>query len=1024
MIVRTQPTVGRSARRQGSVLPFVVFTITCMVGFLALAIDLGMLAIAKAQAQNAADLAALTAMRTVNGDSTCGYNQGAATTNAQNILTYNTILGTQIQSSQLTLTYGSYDYNAATQTFSANYPPTSGVPLTAASATVSAGSLPGAFSTIFGLQVLPTVTATAQAAHRPRDVALTLDLSGSMLNGTSLGFDPGAWTRTTNNPDPLVPAFGHYATNGSLLIGPSTSRTSSSDSYTIPPANATVPNATYSLTYVNSFYQNAAYAPTLVRAFDSYTSTDGGNTWAAPGAGATPQLPPSSYATTPGGDVPLFAFGSTTTYAKTVNDVLGASSTNTAANIMWELDGYSAYAGGKPDVSGTGGVPQVWLQADYSAPASPPANGSLPFNGYTQGPGYYGKTFFLWPPDPRTSTVPSGSTLTGYLNALGITNATDQGTLSAMWPTWQGQGAAGLTNLQNWLMGTAKGGASSLPQIAAGSYSGAKVPGFTTWNGTTLTAGQQPSTYYAVCRLFCRAYPFGAAFSSTQGSADWRVRFFGTSDNSVLFNSKGAMNPPGSTGMCSALTTYNNLLAWLTAAPNPFPAQMRAGRIKYYGSIPASITGTWPSYGNTDQRFWVQAIDNILGYLQISPGGVYWDLSGIGSTGSLIGYGSDFAWGTVSVGSSPNPPAPSPAAAPQAYMNYTDNPGRPLLRFWFGPILMTDYFHNGNYSYANMEQYGYHFAQPGDCYEAPSYSAKQAYLGAINVMENNHPNDWFSLVPYSQSRTSATDSTGRNNCVGCPLGTNYSYARSSLLFPFSTINADGSCNNTEVTPFDPDPATGNVPSANFNDIPRSFNGTSFAMALMLIHNQFAATPPADTTLRSFVSSSPITFPTGMAGGMGRKGAQKVVIFETDGMPNMQAAATLATNGSYTYYAVRYDMNNPTSSEYPTNVSWTAANDPTTLNQVYGLVSTLASTYGTTRNPFRLYGIGFGPVFAGADAASAQSTLVSMQNAANGTSLTSLASNQIVTGTDAQMTANMVSTFTNILENGVQIALIK
>ena len=26
---------------------------------------------------------------------------------------------------------------------------------------------------------------------------------------------------------------------------------------------------------------------------------------------------------------------------------------------------------------------------------------SAPFYGYTQGPGYYGKTFFIWPPDPR-----------------------------------------------------------------------------------------------------------------------------------------------------------------------------------------------------------------------------------------------------------------------------------------------------------------------------------------------------------------------------------------------------------------------------------------------------------------------------------------------------------------------------------------------------------------------------------------------------------------------------------------------
>ena len=60
------------------------------------------------------------------------------------------------------------------------------------------------------------------------------------------------------------------------------------------------------------------------------------------------------------------------------------------------------------------------------------------------------------------------------------------------------------------------------------------------------------------------------------------------------------------------------------------------------------------------------------------------------------------------------------------------------------------------------------------------------------------------------------------------------------------------------------------------------------MALMLSYNQFAVTASSDTTLRTFVSSSPITFPTAMAGGMGRKGSQKVVIFETDGLANCQA----------------------------------------------------------------------------------------------------------------------------------------
>ena len=114
------------------------------------------------------------------------------------------------------------------------------------------------------------------------------------------------------------------------MQGPTTNRTSSADSYTISPSNTTAANTSYTLTYVNNFYQNAAYATTMVRAFDSYTSTDGGKTWSAPSGGATPVLPPASYATVPGGDVPLFKKGSTTTYATNVNDVLNGTSRNDA----------------------------------------------------------------------------------------------------------------------------------------------------------------------------------------------------------------------------------------------------------------------------------------------------------------------------------------------------------------------------------------------------------------------------------------------------------------------------------------------------------------------------------------------------------------------------------------------------------------------------------------------------------------------------------------------------------------------
>jgi Flp pilus assembly protein TadG len=955
-------------------VPTLAILLVALMGFLGLAIDLAMVAVAKAQVQNAADLGALTAARSLTGDPAASYNQGAATTNAQNFVGYNYVLGQAIQGSQLQLAFGSYDYNPSTQKFVANFPPTSGVPVTAVNATVTASNLTPAFSAAFGAQVLPTVTATAQAVHRPRDIALVMDLSGSMRMGTCLGYDFYAPSRTTNNPDTLVPTFGAYSSSGAVLVGPNSARTSGYDNYTISQSNTTAPNSSYTRTYVNNLYQNNAYATPLVRAFDSYTSSDGGVNWAAPSAGAAPVLPPNSYATTPGGDVPLFKNGSSANYAQTVQDVVNGS----GPNALWELDGYSAYSAGSLDTSGTGGAPTVWTQPDYS-------NAACQFNGYTQGPGYYGKTFFLWPPDPRAGAVTNTTTLKSYLSLLGLTNASDQTYLANNWNTWLGQGATGLTNLQNWLKGASTTGG---PYKTTGPF----VPG---------SNGKAP-IYYAVCRLFNRAYPAG----STNGafSADWRVRFFGTNDNTALFDpAAGTLLTPGVTYNIN----YNAILAWIAQSPNPFPQQLRAGRVKFYGSIPTQITGSWPGYGGTDQRFWKELIDYTLGFVQTNSV-TYTDVS------AMAGYGSDFTWGTVSL--------VTPPLSPSQYMNYTDNPARPLLRYWFGPLALVDFLNNYN---LEINQSGYYCKQPGDSYEAPIYTAKEAYLAAINTIEKDHPNDWFSLVCYSWPRDSSSNSTGRFNCVQSPLGPNYAYGRAALFFPFATINADGSPNNTEITPYDADPATNLVPSADFTDTTRADGDTCFAMALMLAYNQFATTAPTDATLRSFAGPSPIAFPAGMAGGMGRKGAQKVIIFETDGLANCMATANLVNVGTYKYYQVRYDMNNPAGSEFPA-VSALTNNNTSVLNQVYGVVQQLASDYGTSRNPFRLYAIGFGPVFSGPDASAALQTLQTMQYYAGtqANASTPLPANQVITGTDAQMSANMVAAFTNILQSGVQIALTK
>ena len=69
------------------------------------------------------------------------------------------------------------------------------------------------------------VSATATAAHRPRDVAIVLDYSGSMNNESDLWNNEtylGTANDSPNSNDTIVPAFGHYSdTSGARLINTS-----------------------------------------------------------------------------------------------------------------------------------------------------------------------------------------------------------------------------------------------------------------------------------------------------------------------------------------------------------------------------------------------------------------------------------------------------------------------------------------------------------------------------------------------------------------------------------------------------------------------------------------------------------------------------------------------------------------------------------------------------------------------------------------------------------------------------------
>src|SRR3954453_19795836 len=82
-----------SARRPGAIMIMVLLCIVGLCGLLALAIEIGLVAVGRSQAQNAADAAALTGARTINGDAADNYGLGAAPPNAVKAAHANSILG-------------------------------------------------------------------------------------------------------------------------------------------------------------------------------------------------------------------------------------------------------------------------------------------------------------------------------------------------------------------------------------------------------------------------------------------------------------------------------------------------------------------------------------------------------------------------------------------------------------------------------------------------------------------------------------------------------------------------------------------------------------------------------------------------------------------------------------------------------------------------------------------------------------------------------------------------------------------
>jgi protein TonB len=389
-------TQATRQRRRGSVLPLVVLGSVALFGFVALAIDLGMMMVARNQCQNAADSAALAGARKITGDPSTNYNYPAVVPAANAAASNNFVLTLPVQTSSPgnpleTAAVGYYAYDPASGQFQPTFnPPSVNENWSAVQATVTYSG-PTFFAGVFGLlqgagnMGTFNTSATAWAAHRPRDVAIIIDFSGSMRLDSLLGnpLYPGNSRTMSMNNESVFPLFGHY---------------SAPNNYASP---GSAPNLQANATWQATTGEVSGYSNIADLSGGGGVSLAAGdpNGFTLPGPVVLPPsgpdfyqdgsafghstgaftAAPDSYATAPGGNNPLYKNGSTTVYAKSVNEV-----TLTAATTYNTIWGNAV----------TGGYDSIYNNN--------PNNSSTPkFQSYTVGPRYWGKTFWIWPYDPR-----------------------------------------------------------------------------------------------------------------------------------------------------------------------------------------------------------------------------------------------------------------------------------------------------------------------------------------------------------------------------------------------------------------------------------------------------------------------------------------------------------------------------------------------------------------------------------------------------------------------------------------------
>ncbi len=343
---------------------------------------------------------------------------------------------------------------------------------------------------------------------------------------------------------------------------------------------------------------------------------------------------------------------------------------------------------------------------------------------------------------------------------------------------------------------------------------------------------------------------------------------------------------------------------------------------------------------------------------------------GAGSTNRSLFGSPNYQWGTtrITAKSSLNSEADD-----RPYMHYNDNPRRPKAHFWFGPLTMLGFIAQNNNR--NM--------LPGTCHESQTWQLKAGINSAITDIKKNHPNDWACLI-YFSSRSDFKDPR-------VEMGKEWQKMKDALFFPYSLLN---SLDDPEsyIRPYN-----NNIQGNSAGNVPVAVGGTGPDMGFKVAYNEFAK---------------------------GRKGAGKVVIFQTDGVPNRVADSNFSNGGPY-------------NSEYTDLGDFTfyGNNDPTVISTTLGTVDRLVARednnlpgYSTKRIPVYVHAIAFGDLFENdTDSSSdAMDFLVQVEQHGNTSpdSADSIPDFKIIIGNFDDRTESLREAIERIMQSGIQVSLLE